>query len=39
MHSRAIDPVQFTEMVITIGRLNAMIRDSFGWLPEWNEED
>ena len=38
MHSRSIDPVQFTEMVIVIDRISSMIRDSFGWMPEWDEE-
>jgi hypothetical protein len=39
MHSRSIDPVQFTEMVIVIDRISSMIRDSFGWIAEWDEED
>lgn len=39
MHSRSIDPVQFTEMVILINRICSMIRGSFGWMTEWDEED
>lgn len=39
MHSRAIDPVQFTEMVIVIGRMNSLIREGFGWMAEWDEEN
>lgn len=39
MHSRSIDPVQFTEMVIVIDRISSMIRRSFGWMAEWGEED
>lgn len=39
MHSRSIDPVQFTEMVIVINRISSMIRGSFGWMAEWDEED
>ena len=39
MHSRSIDPVQFTEMVIVIDRISSMIRGSFGWMAEWDEED
>ncbi|KPF52038.1 hypothetical protein IP65_17740 [Novosphingobium sp. AAP1] len=38
MHSRSIDPIQFTEMVIVINRISSMIRDSFGWMAEWDEE-
>lgn len=38
MHSRSIDPVQFTEMVIVIDRISSMIRGSFGWMAEWDEE-